>query len=133
MNPAFRTAELAAMVLLAGLTTTSLAIAAPAQYTIDPQHTYPSFEASHMGISMWRGKFDKTTGTASFDEAAGRGVVDISVDPKSIPHPMLKHQLCGADAFATFQRDEFGLDAGKSYGFNMEVTLRIQVEALKNN
>ena len=29
--------------------------------------------------------------------------------------------------------DEFGLDAGKSYGFSMEVTLRIQVEALKND
>jgi hypothetical protein len=31
------------------------------------------------------------------------------------------------------RRDEFGLDAGKSYGFSMEVTLRIQVEALKND
>jgi polyisoprenoid-binding protein YceI len=51
---------------------------------------------------------------------------------KCFPHPMLKRQLCGADAFATFQRDEFGLEAGKSYGFSMEVTLRIQVEALKN-
>jgi polyisoprenoid-binding protein YceI len=50
---------------------------------------------------------------------------------KCIPHPMLKRELCGADAFATFNRDEFGLDAGKSYGFSMEVTLRIQVEALK--
>jgi polyisoprenoid-binding protein YceI len=52
---------------------------------------------------------------------------------KCIPHPILKRQLCGADASATFQRDEFGLDAGKSYGFSMEVTLRIQVEALKND
>jgi polyisoprenoid-binding protein YceI len=34
---------------------------------------------------------------------------------KCIPHPMLKRRLCGADALATFQRDEFGLDAGKSY------------------
>jgi polyisoprenoid-binding protein YceI len=32
-----------------------------------------------------------------------------------------------------FRRDEFGLDAGKSYGFSMDVTLRIQVEALKND
>ena len=52
---------------------------------------------------------------------------------KCIPHPMLKRQLCGADAIATFQRDEFGLDAGKSYGFSMDVTLRIQVEALRND
>jgi polyisoprenoid-binding protein YceI len=51
---------------------------------------------------------------------------------KCMPHPILKRELCGADASATFQRDEFGLDAGKAYGFSMEVTLRIQVEALKN-
>jgi polyisoprenoid-binding protein YceI len=52
---------------------------------------------------------------------------------KCIPDPMLKRERCGADAFATFQRDEFGLDAGKSYGFSMEVMLQIQVEAIKNN
>jgi len=33
---------------------------------------------------------------------------------------------------ATFQRDQFGLTAGKDYHFNMDVNLRIQVEALKN-
>jgi polyisoprenoid-binding protein YceI len=49
---------------------------------------------------------------------------------KCMPHPMVKRELCGADAYATFKRDDFGLDSGKSYGFNMEVVLRIQVEAL---
>jgi polyisoprenoid-binding protein YceI len=39
-------------------------------------------------------------------------------------------ELCGADALATLQRDEFGIDAGKAWGFNMAVTLRIQVEGL---
>ena len=28
---------------------------------------------------------------------------------------------------------EFGIDGGKAYGFNMEVTLRIQVEAIMAN
>lgn len=177
---------------------TSLASAAPANYTIDPEHTYPSFEASHMGISMWRGKFDKSSGAARLDKDAQRGEVNIRVDLKSvdfghaklnqfmmgpeffdttkyrygtykgtlagfvdgvptrvdgaltlhgvtkplalkintfkcIPHPMLNRELCGADAFATFNRDDFGLDAGKSYGFSMEVVMRIQVEALKND
>jgi polyisoprenoid-binding protein YceI len=27
-------------------------------------------------------------------------------------------------------REEFGMDAGKPYGFSMDVTLRIQVEAI---
>ena len=39
-------------------------------------------------------------------------------------------ELCGADAVATFQRDAFGIDAGKDYGFDMTVTLRIQAEAV---
>jgi polyisoprenoid-binding protein YceI len=43
---------------------------------------------------------------------------------------MLKRELCGADAVASFKRDEFGLDMGKAYGFNMDVSLAIQVEAL---
>ena len=49
---------------------------------------------------------------------------------KCIPHPMLKRELCGADASGSFKRDEFGLDAGKDYGFNMDVSLRIQAEAV---
>jgi len=51
---------------------------------------------------------------------------------KCIPHPIFKRELCGADATATFQRDAFGLDAGKDYGFSMDVDLRIQVEALRD-
>jgi polyisoprenoid-binding protein YceI len=38
--------------------------------------------------------------------------------------------LCGADLLGTFKRDEFRLAAGKDYGFKMDVTLRIQVEAI---
>ena len=49
---------------------------------------------------------------------------------KCMPHPMLKREVCGADALATFKRDAFGMDAGKDYGFSMNVTLRIQVEAI---
>lgn len=49
---------------------------------------------------------------------------------KCVPHPLYKRELCGADAYASFKRDEFGMAAGKDYGFNMDVVLRIQVEAL---
>src|SRR5690606_32513327 len=47
-----------------------------------------------------------------------------------MPHPLHGRELCGADALARFQRDDFGIDAGKAYGFDMAVTLRIQVEAV---
>lgn len=175
--------------------TIGTAAAAPVTYKIDPSHTFPSFEADHMGVSVWRGKFNTNSGTVILDKAAGTGQVDITIDTasidfghdvlnkwaagpeffdaakfgparykgkltgfqngaptqvvgeltlhgvtkpvtlqlglfKCIPHPMLKRELCGADAMGTFKRDEFGLVAGKDYGFKMDVALRIQVEAV---
>ena len=58
--------------------------AAGVKYAIDPTHTYPSLEFSHMGISVWRGKFDKTSGTIIIDREAKTGTVDVTIDPASI-------------------------------------------------
>ena len=173
------------------------AVAAPVTYNIDPNHTYPSFEADHMGgMSIWRGKFRSTSGTVTLDAAAHSGDVNITVDTTSIDfgheklnehakgaemfgvekfptatykgtfskfkgnaptavkgeltlhgvtkpvnlvissfkcqaNPMTKKMGCGADASATFNRADFGIDYGKAYGFNMAVKLAIQVEAVK--
>jgi len=60
------------------------AVAAPVTYNLDPTHTFPSFEADHMGISVWRGKFNKTEGKVVLDKAAGTGQVDLTVDIDSI-------------------------------------------------
>ena len=49
---------------------------------------------------------------------------------KCIEHPLLERDYCDADATASFKRNEFDLGAGKDYGFDMDVKLRIQVEAL---
>ena len=174
------------------------ASAAPNAYVIDPNHTFPSFEADHMGISVWRGKLNKSSGKVLYDKTAGTGTVEVvtelaSIDfgldalaawargkdffdvkkypravfkgrlespvngvptqlvgeltlhgvtrpltlavnsLKCIPHPMLKRDYCGADASGSFNRDDFGLGAGKEYGFKMNVDLRIQVEAIAQN
>lgn len=171
------------------------ASAAPATYTIDPTHTFPSFEADHMGLSVWRGKLKKNSGKLVFDKAAGTGTVEITTELASIdfgmdalnnwargkdffdvkrhpravykgrleapvngvptqvvgeltlhgvtkpltlkinslkcmPHPMLKRDYCGADAYGSFSREDHGLAAGKEWGFRMDVDLRIQVEAI---
>lgn len=67
------------------LTFCAVAVAAPVTYKIDPKHTYPSFEADHEdGLSIWRGKFDRTSGTVVLDKAAGQGTVDIVVDMSSV-------------------------------------------------
>src|ERR1043165_3792741 len=71
-----------ALVLLAGIGT---ALAAPATYQIDPNHTYPSFETDHLGgLSVWRGKFTKTSGSVVMDKEAATGTVDITIDASSI-------------------------------------------------
>jgi polyisoprenoid-binding protein YceI len=180
---------------LALLLAASTAGAAPTAYAIDPTHTFPSFEADHMGISVWRGKLNKSSGKVLYDKDSGTGTVEIATELasidfgmdalsawargkeffdvkkhpravfkgslqspsngvptqlvgeltlhgvtrpltltihslKCIPHPMLKRDYCGADASGSFNRDDFGLGAGKDYGFKMNVDLRIQVEAI---
>jgi polyisoprenoid-binding protein YceI len=61
------------------------ALANAATYNIDPTHTYPSFEADHMGgLSKWRGKFEKSSGQVTLDRAAKSGTVDIKIDASSI-------------------------------------------------
>lgn len=48
---------------------------------------------------------------------------------KCIAHPMKKNtELCGADASGTINREEFGVTWGKAFGFDMKMTLAIQVE-----
>jgi len=186
-----------ALALVAGSLVTGLALAEPATYNVDPAHTYPAFEADHMGgMSIWRGKFNSSTGKVVYDKAAKAGSVEITVDTKSIdfgmdkmnehansaeifdtakfptavfkgklakfngeaptevqgeltlhgvtkpvtlkvlsflckPNPMTKKETCGADALATINREDFGVSYGKSFGFKMEVTLRITIEAVK--
>src|ERR1700728_2044094 len=170
------------------------ALAAPVTYDVDPGHTYPSFEADHMGgLSVWRGKFDKSSGKVVYDKDAKSGSIDVTVDMSSVsfgvpkldehaksaemfdvakfptatfsgkftkfngaapaeaqgtltlhgvtkpltltinsflckPNPMSKKEVCGADATATFNRSDFGVNFGDKYGFKQEVKLQIQVE-----
>src|SRR5215471_15146787 len=60
--------------------------AAPAVYEIDPNHTFPSFEADHMGMSVWRGKFDRTSGKVVLDKAKGEGSVEATIDVTSVDY-----------------------------------------------
>lgn len=70
---------------------TGPAWAASVTYEVDPNHTYPSFEADHFnGLSVWRGKFDKSSGTIVLDKDAGKGSVNIKVDAGSIDFGNLK-------------------------------------------
>lgn len=83
-------------------TFTGAALAAPATYNVDSDHTHPSFEADHFGgMSVWRGMFDKVTGTVTIDRAAKTGTVDITIDTASIDVGLesLEKHLKTADFF----------------------------------
>jgi polyisoprenoid-binding protein YceI len=49
----------------------------------------------------------------------------------AIDLPATQKQVCGADAVGTFNRADLGITIGQKYGFKMDVTLHIQVEAFK--
>ena len=80
------------------------AVAAPVKYAIDGDHAYPSFEADHFGgMSVWRGKFNKTSGTVVLDREAKTGAVDVTIDLSSVDTGLdkLNTHLKGADFFDT--------------------------------
>jgi len=71
-------------------------------YNIDPGHTYPSFEADHLGLSFWRGKFTKTTGKVVLDRGSSTGgSIDITIDASSIDfgHAKMNENARGKDMF----------------------------------
>lgn len=79
-----------------------IAVAAPATYTIEPHHTYPSFEADHMGgMSVWRGKFRTSSGIVKLDTAEHSGEVGITIDVGSIDfgYDKLNEHAKSADMF----------------------------------
>ena len=61
------------------------AFADVSMYQLDPDDTYPSFEADHIGgLSVWRGKFDKSQGAVTLDRAAKTGTVEVTTDIASV-------------------------------------------------
>jgi polyisoprenoid-binding protein YceI len=61
------------------------AMAAEVTYQLDPNHTSPSFEADHFGgVSIWRGKFTKSSGTVTLDREAKTGTLNATIDMTSV-------------------------------------------------
>lgn len=80
----------------------SAAQGAPVTYTIDPNHTYPSFEAPHFEqLSLWRGKFNRSSGKMTLDRESKTGTVNISIDATSVDfgNEMMNRSALGADYF----------------------------------
>jgi polyisoprenoid-binding protein YceI len=62
-----------------------LSFGKPVTYVIDPDHTFPAFEADHMGgISLWRGKINSTSGKIILDKKNKTGSVNVVMEMDSI-------------------------------------------------
>lgn len=97
-----------------------IAHAQPANYQIDPRHTFVTFEIGHrvgsLDLSTSRGRWDRKEGTVQYDAAAKAGKVQLSIDMASISTgtPAFDKHLSGGDFFevekypkATFAGDRF--------------------------
>lgn len=176
------------------------ALTAPAfaadTYTVDPKHTFPNFEVNHLGYSLQRGRFDRTSGTLVLDRAARTGSVNITIDAASVdtgleelekhlkgeeffntakfpsitfkstrffftgdrltgvegdftllgvtktvglsvdlfkcaPNPMLKKEVCGANATGSIKRSDFGMTKYVPF-VSDEVKITLSIEAIKD-
>lgn len=76
--------SLVPLAAIAALSFAASAAAEPVTYVLDPDHTFPSLSFDHMGLSTWRGKFERSTGTVVLDRAAKTGTVDVKIEPASL-------------------------------------------------
>lgn len=74
----------AALSMASALVVAAPAQAAPANYEIDPMHTFVYFEVIHFGTSTVRGRFNDVSGTIVLDQEARTGKADITIDARSI-------------------------------------------------
>ena len=84
--------------MLLGSAVNVSAIAATS-YSVDPRHTFPSFEINHLGFSIQRGRFDQTSGKALLDPASATGNIHIAIETTSISTGLaeLEKHLRGED------------------------------------
>lgn len=109
------------------------ATAQSATYSIEPTHTFVTWEAKHFGTSTSRGRFDKKSGSITIDKTAKTGKAEITIDMKSMNTgvaPFDKH-LTGEDFFAAdkfpeakFVSTSFKFDGDKVSEVSGNLTMR---------
>lgn len=121
--------NLAAIAVAATLTS---AAHAADSYTVDPTHTYPTFEVNHLGFSISRGTFHKSSGKIMVDTAAKSGMIDISIDTASLNTGLAKRDdHLKSDEFfnvakfpaMTFKSSKLKFNGDKLAGADGELTL----------
>ena len=108
------------------------AAAAEESYVIDPVHSQPQWEATHIGFSKQHGNFGKATGKVVLDRAAKKGSIDVTIDATSIRtyDPRLdaivkSDKYFNVEKFPTitFKSDDVRFDGEEVVGANGELTM----------
>lgn len=101
-------------------------------YTVDPRHTFPTYEVMHLGYSMQRGRFNKTSGKITIDTAARTGSADIAMDTASVSSGVDKldehlrsEDFLNAEKFPqiTFKSANFAFDGERVKSATGDLTL----------
>jgi polyisoprenoid-binding protein YceI len=89
--------------VVALISVTASAFAAPETFNIDPAHTAPRFEYSHFGYSNQVHRFDTTGGRIVLDRAAKTGSVEVTIDARSVNtgYATFNEHIQGEDFFHT--------------------------------
>jgi len=89
--------------LMIAASLSSVAFAAPETYVIDNNHSKPRFEYDHMGVSIQLSRFDSISGIITIDRAAKTGMVEVTIDAKSVDSGSAEFNghLQGEDFFNT--------------------------------
>ena len=109
------------------------AFAAPTTYKTDANHTFVRFSYNHLGFSTQESRFNKVTGTITFDPAAKSGSVDVSIDTKSVDtgSDLFNEHIQAADFLdtttygtATFKSTSVQFDGDKPVSVEGNLTLK---------
>jgi len=102
-------------------------------YRVDPLHTATTFSVSHLGLSLQRGSFGRTTGMVMLDRTSRKGSIDVAIDAASVTSgsPSREELLRGEDYFnvaqfpiITFKSTSLKFDVDRVVGADGELTIR---------
>ncbi|WP_236580666.1 YceI family protein [Rubrivivax sp. A210] len=107
--------------------------AEPAIYTLDPAHSWVTFEVMHFATSTIRGRIGPVQGQVTLDRAAGRGEVSLVIPTATVDagFPFFNARLRQADLLASaefpdayFVATRFRFESGRVAEVRGEFTLR---------
>ncbi len=94
------THTLSALALAGGLFASSLTLAAPVKYEVDPTHSFVTFSISHLGFSFLQGRFNELSGELSYDAdnpSASRIEMEVKTASIDSNHAERDRHLRGSD------------------------------------